>query len=349
MKKITTWFLILFVLLIPGFFISCASTAVESQGVSSENVGEDNKIAEFNRLKEIAENAACENTKEYYDAAIKAIMENNNKDFLEIVDKWENEAPKDPELYICKFNYYINKARRSVMSLDSEPPVDGKEYLKMKDDEKNQDLYFSEVIVYEPELVKEGTDNLHEALKLYPNRLDIWFGLVSAYLEVDDFGKAEKVISDCINQSKVNDNKWLWAMNEPFAYNDNKAKRDLEYIVSIHDYLEKLYLEETDETYNIAKNISKKLLDRFPDSPVLYNFFGVDAFNLGNILEAGTYFEKAHSLDPSDMLIVGNLANFYGLNENKEKFDYCVNLLKNSGQANYVEYTKTLLKQYFVK
>lgn len=70
--------------------------------------------------------------KDYKDEFLKYFHQKDDTKQLEVLTQWEKKAPKDVELFIAYFNYYINKSMGEVMVETNEKPVVGKDTQKLK-------------------------------------------------------------------------------------------------------------------------------------------------------------------------------------------------------------------------
>ena len=92
-----------------------------------------------------------------------------------MLDEWE---PKNADYYAAAFNY-------SIISTDSHDDA-----------------------LHAFDIVKEGIDR-------YPDRLDLWFGMVYALLRVEDYTAVLSGLDGVLARNAENGGEWLWMNDEP--------------------------------------------------------------------------------------------------------------------------------------
>ena len=308
MKKFLNLITSLLVVLLCCFLFGCAS---------NQNVEEQNSEAII--VEPIKEDLATKTNEEFYNQFLELYKNGNveNYDALErLFEKWENAYPNDPDLYTAKFNYCF------ALALISE----------------TQEETFS--------YIDEAITTLLNALELYPDRLDIWFGLINFSQRIGDYNLTIDTMRRCIAQSKVNNHQWLWELNKP-AYKDEAPLefRIDDFLWNFHDYIIYWLDEYTYESHDCVKYIIPFLLEMDPNHVAILNDMAYCHLNLDEIEEAKVYLLKAHEIDPSDMIVVGNLAYV-----SMEQGDYATAweyaaILQKSEESEYVELGNNIMKE----
>ena len=145
----------------------------------------------------------------------------------------------DAEFYVSAVNYYFNKSKKEVLTLDKSVPK--KEALEVKDDNGNVVAYLSSKDLYDTNLLQKTFKYFDEGISKFPDRLDIRFGKVYILGQIEDYENFSKEIVKTIQYSTKNKNNWLWSENEKLEGGEK------EFLLSIQDYNNQIY-DKNDET-----------------------------------------------------------------------------------------------------
>ncbi|MEE0998142.1 MAG: hypothetical protein UIH41_00590, partial [Treponemataceae bacterium] len=308
MKKFLNLITSLLVVLLCCFLFSCAS---------NQNVEEQN--SEEIIVEPIKEDLATKTNEEFYNQFLVLFNNGDIKDYDALekhIENWENSYPNDPDLYTAKFNHSFAKA---VIS-------------------ETQEETFSHI--------DEAITTLLNALELYPNRLDIWFGLISFSQRIGDYNLTIDTMRRCIDQSKVNNHQWLWELNKP-AYKDEAPLefRITNFLWDFHAYISYWLDEYTYESHDCVKYIIPFLLEMDPNHVAILNDMAYCHLNLDEIEEAKVYLLKAHEIDPEDYVVIGNLA-YVSMKQGDyaTAWEYAA-ILQKSEDPEYVEIGNEMMKE----
>lgn len=221
-------------------------------------------------------------------------------------------------------------------------------YMLSKND-KGEDVYICETFDIDKNGLKRAAKILDKALKIHPVRLDMWFGLIKTYLDGSFWKEAEETFYDCLKVLEKTDNHWLWMDNKEVAQGADPISRDNDFVLTTHDYIAYLYMQPEPETYYAAQRMTEAILKAFPSNVVLLNLVAVDYFKLDKLDKGIEYLEQAFEITPDDMIIVANLAYCSCLKNDREKFNYYANILRNSGNPDFVNKADQLYNNYFNK
>ena len=174
---------------------------------------------------------------------------------LELLEKWEVANSSDPEMFVAYFNYYVNRSRQEVIEIGQDPQ--GETVLQIMDtDTTNTEpvAYMYGNTQYNPGLLTLGFDYADKGIETNPTRLDIRFGKIYMYGEVEDWKSFTEEIINTIDHSYIIQNKWIWS--------DNKAVDDPKKFMlsSIQDYQLQLYNTFNDDLLDNMKLISEDVL-----------------------------------------------------------------------------------------
>ncbi|MBU7570201.1 MAG: tetratricopeptide repeat protein [Flavobacterium sp.] len=249
--------------------------------------------------------AYCQDSYKNFQDALKA---NDTTKQLQILTQWEKSNAKDPELYTSYYNYYFSKSRQEVVSIDKENK--GKESLKLVDSTGNVAGYMGSSIVYDTYFLKKAFESIDKGISKFPNRLDMRFGKIYGLGLNKDYEAFTKEIIKTIEQSGKNNNKWLWTLNKPVDDPENFM------LGNIQSYVEQLYNTGNDNLLKNIKRISETVLKYNPKH--VESLSNISIFYIINkeYDKSLQYSLKAHQINPSDAIVLGNIAYTY-----KEKGD----------------------------
>ena len=259
----------------------------------------------------------------------------------EFLAKWEKANKKDPELYVCYFNLYITKAKTEQIHAESSLPenYDGK-YMEGQN-EDGDTIYIYSVVEYDKELCAKAFEYIDKGLTYNPKRLDMHFGKAHLYFTLGEYNKQAEVIKNIFKLNKKYKNSWLWKNNETIK----SAK--VGFGESIHEYILKWYNTKDTSTYPLMKEISLLYVEQYRDEAIAYNDAAVSCIFMNDLKTAKTYLQKGYELNPSDMLLLSNLARIcYNLGE-KENAKKYYQILAESEDPDNSNYAKEMLKNYF--
>ncbi len=134
----------------------------------------------------------------------------------QLLEKWEKTDSNDPELFIAYFNYYVIKSKKEVVTLGQNPK--GKDVLQIMDQDttkKEPVAFMYGDTYYEPALLSKGFAWISKGIKKHPNRLDMRFGKIYMFGQLEDYEKFTTEIVKTIDYSNENKNKWTRADNKP--------------------------------------------------------------------------------------------------------------------------------------
>ncbi len=246
----------------------------------------------------------------------------------QLLEKWEKADGNDPELFVAYFNYYVTKSRNEIIMLGQNPK--GKEGIKIVDQDstkKDPVGYIYGETKYNPDLLSKGFDWINKGIEKHPNRLDMRFGKIYMYGQIEDYENFTKQIIQTIDYSAVNKNKWIWA--------DNKAvENPKEFMLkSLQSYQLQLYNTDNDKLLENMKSIAETVLKYYPDHIESLSNIAIVYLLQKQYDKALESLLKAHKINPKDHVILGNIAHAYKLKgDNKKAIKYYKLLAKNGDE-----------------
>lgn len=227
---------------------------------------------------------------------------------LQILTSWEKSNSNDPELYTSYYNYYFSKSKREVVSINKEN--DGKESLELKDSLGNTAGYMGSSIMHDAGDLKKAFESIDKGILKFPNRLDMRFGKIYGLGVNEDYEGFTKEIIKTIHQSNKNKNNWIWTLDKPVEDPENFM------LDNIQSYVGQLYNTGDDNLLTHIKQIAETVLKYKPkhvESLSNISIFYIINKEYDKSLE---YSLKAHQINPTDAIVLSNIAYTY-----KEKGD----------------------------
>ena len=146
--------------------------------------------------------------------------------------------------------------------------------------------------------VDSATMILKEGIRQHPNRLDLYFGLATTYLYIDQPDWMIGIVEEAMKQSTKNKGIWLWTGDEQVPdsidYMYERVQEDFARFWEAED------LERTERVANIA-------VQYYPTRAEYWNNMGAVAMWKNDKKKAMKYFQKALKLNPNDELIKANI------------------------------------------
>lgn len=214
------------------------------------------------------------------------------------------EKGKSAEYYIDNFNEQINKGYKPDLMFSYEPQGDN--CLEGVDTD-GKPIYISQTNLL---IANENTDSafmfINEGIKEFPERLDMRWGKAQAYLMMKDYQNMTQTIKEAITYGFDHNNQWLWARDEPLENGEEV------FLNSILDYLGELYYADMMDDLS---SICQEILSNRPNYIPALNFQAIQYIGIDND-KAITLLKRIYELDPTDDVVISNIARCYVLNDN---------------------------------
>lgn len=216
---------------------------------------------------------------------------------------WEAAKPKDPELYIAYFNFYVKKSREELISLDEKPK---KESFQLSDSGNGKPVgYLNFSTCYRSDILQKGFDYIDKGIALHPDRLDMRFGKIYMLGEAENYDMFTKVIIETIDHGNSIKDAWLWKEAKPLE----DAKRF--FLNSMQDYISTLYNTENDDLLPYMRQISEAILKYNPDHVISLANVALTYIIKEDYDKGLSYLLKAEKIDPKDIIVLNNIAEVY--------------------------------------
>lgn len=269
------------------------------------------------------------------------LLENNDTiGQFDLLKKWEKSDSKDPELYVAYFNFYLNKSRTEVIAMGDTPKGEDALQIMNNDSSKNEAVGFLySDIHYDPKTLSIGFDWINKGIENHPNRLDMRFGKIYLYGELEDYGNFTNEIIKTIVHSTTNDNKWTWGENKPV----DEPKEFM--LKSIQDYQIQLFNTGSKDNINNVKKIAETILRYYADHIESLSNLSVVFMIQNQYDKAIEALTKAEVINPKDAVVLGNMARAYRLKgDTKNAIKYFELVLK-YGDKKRKEFAKQQIKE----
>lgn len=239
---------------------------------------------------------------------------------IDLLKKWESESPDDPELFVSYFNHFFMQGKKEVLTLNA-GNSDG-EGIQIKDS-TGVVGHIGSAIMYDRKTVDKGIAYINKGIEKYPSRLDMRFGKIYTYGQMEDWEAFTQEIIETVSYSAEIDNHWTWAEGEVVEDAENF------FLSGIQNYQRQLSDTQDDALLSNMRRIAEKVLVHYPkDVPSLSNisvsYLLTEEYDKG--LEP---LLKAQKIAPKDPIAMMNIARAYVLKgENKKAIKYYKKVLK---------------------
>lgn len=220
--------------------------------------------------------------------------------------EWEKHSPNNPELFTSYFNYHFLKSKQEILSLSTIEPKGEKLIIR---DSLNQIAGFlgSQSHYNQAEFLK-GINKINKGIELFPNRLDMRFGKIYAYGQIEDWENFTNEIIKTVRHSTLNNNNWEWTNGEKV-----KAGGEDYFLSALQDYQRQLYDTENDDLLVNMRNIANEILSHYPNHIESLSNLSITYLLEKEYDKAIEALLKAERIDPEDYIVLANIAQGYKL------------------------------------
>ena len=220
-----------------------------------------------------------------------------------LLKEWETAKPKDPELYIAYFNFYVKKSSEELITLDEKPK---KESFQLSDTGNGKPVgYLNFSTRYRSDILQKGFDYIDKGITLHPGRLDMRFGKIYMLGEAENYDMFTEVIIETIDHGNNIKDAWLWKEAKPLE----DAKQF--FLSSMQDYISTLYNTENDDLLSNMRQISEAILKYNPDHVISLANIALTYIITEDYDNGLPYLLKAEKIDPKDIIVLNNIAEVY--------------------------------------
>lgn len=260
------------------------------------------------------------------------LQEKDSLGQIEVLKKWENTTPDDPELCVAYFNHYVNQARKEVLGLAD---VTGSENaLAIQDSSGETQAYITGQVYYLEKPFRLGINKIDEGIEKFPDRLDMRFGKLHVLSEAKYWDEFTEELKKTVTHSLTNDNKWTWTLGEELA---GGAKK---FLSVLQTYQLKFYQSGDKALLGNMREVAEKILEFYPEHVESLSNISVTYLLTEKYDDAISYLLKAEKIAPEDYIVLANIARAYSLKGDKAKaISYYEKVIK-EGDERTAEFAK---------
>lgn len=245
--------------------------------------------------------------KRFFEYLDKDNMENAEK----LLKNWKDKD-KDPEYYVCGFNYFFRSASREVVPVEKKSKGS---MISVKDPKTGKTIgYLDSKMNIDPAIIAQGISIIQKGIKLFPYRMDMRFGLAYVYQEIGDFNSQYKALEDTLIYAKNSPAQLKWSDDDPLPETDKGFLPQ-----NIHNYALYYYKLETDKDDESFLKLARLLIKYYPGNVLGYNDMAAYYSIKKDWKKTLEYLLKAHKKDRQDLYVIFNIAETYVKLEQKDK------------------------------
>lgn len=284
--------------------------------------------------------ANCLFAQDFQSQFLNACESNDTTKQREVLIKWENKDPNDPELYTSRFNYHFTKSRKEVLELSNDEP--NGDALVLTDSLGKNSGFIGSKIIYNPAEIEKALSCIEKGIEQYPYRLDMRFGKIYVLGQLEDWDSFTNEIIAIIGLSATKSSPWLWTNNE-------EQEADNEFMLSVmQDYQLQLYNTQNDSLLLNMRRIANTVLENNPNHIESLSNLSITYSLLGEFDKALNPLLKAELIAPDDYVVIANIAGAYKeIGNTNKSIEYYKKLLEfdEVGVADYAKQQLELLSK----
>lgn len=250
--------------------------------------------------------------KNWEEEIYKALDQGKSKQALDLLEGWKaTHGESDPQYWVAGANIWQQLGTTPTVEVTALPPGEYKADL-----EKNKGLVISDPDsgkpvgtiadgrpTFDPEKIKKAISFLDEGIRRNPYRLDIFVGRAHLYRTMDDLDGELAALDHLVKDPKPKN-----GMYETRAGHQLKGKLE-EFQLEMLTAYAREHLEAGNQ--KALQAVAELIMRSFPKQPHGYNIVGVLARIRNDYPEAIKWYLKALEQEPSDSLVLSNLAYCY--------------------------------------
>ena len=273
---------------------------------------------------------------EWHEKYLECVHDSDIHVLKNLIEQWEKVEPQSPDVYAAWYNYYVKLAKDDVVALTKVEPKGNQETLMLADSTGAIAGYLYSANTYNDSIMQIAYNKLDDAIRLFPDRLDLPFGKITVLLQQERYPDVMQVLHQVIEQSKNNGNKWLWTLNQPLDDAEDIFKD------SMQDYFIQLF---DDGQSNDAQQLIEWLLQLYSKDIM----FRADKASILAISEryseALPIYLSIYKDDPNDIIVTSNIAHIYYIQGDKKATLKYYSKLVNCGDSEIEEVAQKRIKE----
>ncbi|RTQ50699.1 hypothetical protein EJV47_08690 [Hymenobacter gummosus] len=213
----------------------------------------------------------------------------------QVLRRWQQARPQDPEGYITRFNYLLKQAE--VIELRSGSGQAGALVLKDKKGKVAGTLGSG----YRPDLADRACAVLRQGLAVAPDRLDMWFGLAKTYEETGQPAEEIKALTEAL-AGHAQGRPWYWSGGQPLPEPEAQFLPQ-----ALEQYANHYWQQEGPAAVEAGGQLAALIARHYPQSSLGPFNLGLYHRSKGELPKAYDYMQQADKLQPQDFYTVANL------------------------------------------
>lgn len=207
-----------------------------------------------------------------------------------VLTDWEKATPKDPDLYVARFNFLLNKATKRT-PVPTQPVAQGQAPRPQ-----------AVVVSYDPATMAQAAAVLKQGIALAPERLDMRMGLAKSYEMAGQPAPLLQTIREALEARKNGGKPWLWRDGAPLPAPENAFVP-----AAIEPFASAYWKQPGDKGLENGRPIAELMEQYFPQNSLGYFNMGVYYAHLHKTQESYEKMQQADALDPNDISTLMNL------------------------------------------
>jgi len=240
---------------------------------------------------------------------------------------------ENPDYYIKLANYWFKLSQELSISTK---PAEKSDFVVAEQGTGKAVGSISRQGVVEPKLAAKAPELLSEAAKKFPKRIDIALGLAFCLRGENRPADSAEVMLGLIDAYRKAPGSFLNKEGKPLA--SPEAAKNI--ANGSYDTTVELYESKDAESSKWCEKLATAMVETFPKDPRPPNIIAALAIRANDFKGAVAWLEKAHAIDPSDLLVTVNLASQYLDVGNKKKATELAQSILDSTDEAAKEYQK---------
>lgn len=221
--------------------------------------------------------------------------------------EWELAAPNDVDLYIARYNFYVNAGSNEVVMIDADEPTE--ESFVIKTD--SGDFYMHSVMTFDEKMADSGLFVIAEAIKAYPNRLDLRFGEIYFLGQLERWDAFADAIVRTIDHSSEITHLWTFP-NVDGGGVELMTEGVLDYQAQMLETIPMDNLSAEDSAMVLRmRRVAERMVKAFPRDVPSVNLLSVTYTIFKDYENSIKYLLRAEKMAPNDEIVLSNLASVY--------------------------------------
>ena len=211
-----------------------------------------------------------------------------------VLADWEKATPKDPDLYVARFNFLLNKATKRTPvpapTVAAGPAAAATPRPAVV------------VVSYDPATMAQAAAVLKQGIALAPERLDMRMGLAKSYEMAGQPAPLLQTIREALAARKNGGKPWLWRDGAPLPGPEQAFVP-----AAIEPFASNYWKQPGDKGLENGRPIAELMEEYFPQNSLGYFNMGVYYAHLHKTQESYEKMQQADALDPNDVSTLMNL------------------------------------------